>query len=390
MKWLTLSALILLILGIPVSAGAAEIRSNNNVEIGSEETISGNLYIAGGRSVVDGSVEGDLSVAAGDVYVTGTISDDVNIVGGDSAFSGSVLGDLRIIGGNIKVSGQIGGDLVLVGGEVSISPETSVGGDIILVGGRISLDGTGLATTSLWAVGGNVKLKGELGGNNTITTQQLDLEDNTKILGALNYFSPGELSKGSNVDVVGPVNFNRVSSIKDNGVIKQAVISFLNFWILLRFITTLLLTFLIVYIFKSFAQKTAEYTLDSFFPSFLIGLLISILMPVIILILFMSLILIPISILLTLSYFFIFIVSTAVSGIAVGALIKKAFSKEGLIEVTFNTAALGVVIITLLQFVPFVGEITRTLFFLAAFGAVWRHIYTQIRWGDIVLPGIKK
>ena len=79
-------------LGIPVSADAAEIRSNNNVEIGSEEIVSENLYIAGGRSVVDGSVEGDLSIAAGDVSLSGSVSEDVSIIGGDVTFSGSVEG----------------------------------------------------------------------------------------------------------------------------------------------------------------------------------------------------------------------------------------------------------------------------------------------------------
>lgn len=388
MKWLTLSILTLLILGTPVLADAATIRSNNTIEINKEEIISGNLYIAGGKVTVDGTVEGDLSIAAGDIFLNGTVQDDVVIFGGDINVSGIVNGDLRVVGGDINVSGQITGDLVLIGGHVNVLPEANVTGDIILAGGTITIND--INSAHLRAIGANIKLKGNIEGDAAITTQRLDLEDGAKISGTLNYFSPHEFNEGKNVNLSGKVNFNKVNSLQENGVIQQALLSFLNFWILLRFITTLLLTFLLVYIFKVFSQKTAEYTIKSFFSSFIIGFLVTILMPIVVLISFISLILIPISLLLTLAYIFFFIISTAVSGIAVGALVKRAFSKEDVLEVTFATAALGVVILTLLQFVPVVGEITRLIFFFAAFGAVWRQVYTQIRWGDLILFKTKK
>ena len=81
------------------------------------------------------------------------------------------------------------------------------------------------------------------------------------------------------------------------------------------------------------------------------------------------------------TYIFALIITTSVASIAVGALIKRAFSKEDVLEVSFSTASIGVVILTLLQFVPFVGEVTRFVFFMAAFGAIWKYIYSQIRWG---------
>lgn len=391
MKWLTLSALTLFIFGIftvPATVSAAVVRSNSEVEISSEETISENLYIASGRTTINGNVDGDLSVASGDVLLRGIVKDDVIIFGGDIEITGSVSGDLRIVGGDVRVSGHVDGDLLIVGGQVNILPDASVDGDILLVGGKILVEGP--INTNLRAIGGNIELKGEIGGGANITTQRLDLESGTKITGTLNYFSPQEFRKGDNVEILGKINFNQISSLKENGIIQQAVVSFLNFWMLLKFVTTLLLTFILVYIFKVFSQRTIEDTFKSFLPSFVTGILVAIFMPVAIAVFFVSLILIPISILLILSYIFILILSTAISGIAIGALVKKAFSKSENFEVTFNTAVIGVVIITLLQFVPYLGEITRILFFMAAFGAIWRYIYRQIRWGNLPLFGNKK
>ena len=181
------------------------------------------------------------------------------------------------------------------------------------------------------------------------------LESGSRVSGTLNYFSPNELEQNEDVNISGTVNFNRVESVQENGVIQQAIVNFLNFWILLRFITTLLLTFLIVYIFKVFSQKTTEFSIRSFFPSFITGILVAIALPVVALVAFISLILLPISILLILTYIFALIITTSVASIAVGALIKRAFSKEDVLEVSFSTASIGVVILTVLKFGPFVG-----------------------------------
>lgn len=388
MKKLIFGIILLLVFGIPTLADAAQVRSKNNIDIAESEIISENLYLTGGKIFVNGTIEKDLSIASGDIFLNGLIKEDVTIIGGNTNISGSVNGDLRVIGAEINLSGNVGGDILLIGGQINILPESNISGDILLVGGTIIINNT--ATSTIRAIGADVKLKGDIGGNTIITAQNLNLEKDTNFSGVLTYFSPNELNKGENVNISGTVNFNKVDSIQDNGVIQQAVISFLNFWILLRFVTTLFLAFLLIYIFKIFSQKTVEYTLKSFLSSFITGFLVLILMPLSAIVLFISLILIPVSVLIILAYIFTIIISTAIAGIAVGSLIQKAFSKKDNLEISFNTAALGVVIMTFLQFVPVVGDITRIIFIFTAFGAIWKHIYAQIRWGDALFGKIKK
>jgi hypothetical protein len=374
--------LIFILFLLPLISEAAIIRTDKTAIVNQEEKITENIYLIGGEPRVFGEVSSDVFGVGNKVEITGIINGDILAAAGNVHIAGEIVGDVRVAGANVNIEKNISGDLVVIGSNVVINENVKVGGDIILIGGTVNLKNT--SDKHVRIISGTTIVSGKILSSANITSERISILKDSEVAGELSYFSPRQaiIEDGSNVS--GSVNFNQVDSIRENGLVKHTIVSFLNFWMLFRFVTTLILTFILVYVFKIFSQNTALQSVKNFWKSLLVGLLTFIFIPVAITILLISLILLPVAILLGMVYAGIFIISNAIAGIALGALLKKTFTKKNVLEVSFHTATIGVVVLTLLQFVPVLGDFTRYLFITAAFGSVWIYLYNKVRWGNSI------
>lgn len=369
---------------VPSVVFGAGIRVASDITTVETDTFSDNQYLVGGRVDAHSTMQQDISIVGGRSALSGTVAQDALVIGGESVHvSGNIQGDARVLGSDVLIDGTVTGDLVIIGGTVRVAKEAVISGETLIVGGTVVFDAA--PTKHIRIIGGAVTIGGTIAQTANITTQRLQFTNTANIPGSIVYFAPQEFTKDDGAIITGTVKFNKINSIRENGIVEHAVVSFLNFWIVLRFVTTLMLTFLIVFIFKVFTQKTTEHMLQKFGSSVAIGAATIIFLPVAGIIFLASLILFPVALLLGLAYIFIMIIASSLAGVAVGALIKRVFTKTDTIEVSFHTAVIGVVLLTLIQFVPVVGELTRFVFFLAAVGAIWRYVYESVRWRKILL-----
>lgn len=384
-KALSKAALFGLLLSLfitPFNADASIIRSDKSAVIGAEENINNNVYLVGGDPKVLGNVSSDVFALGNNVEILGNVEGDVLAFGGSLNVKSNISGDVRIVGANVNIENNISGDLVVVGSNITVNENAKVVGEIILIGGTVNLKNT--SEKHIRVISGTTVVSGKILSTANVTSEKIHIMKNAEVSGNLSYFSPRQalIEDGSKID--GSVSFNKVNSIRENGIVKHLIVSFLNFWMLFRFVTTLILTFILVYVFKIFSQNTALQSIKSFWKSLFIGIMTFVFVPVIITIFLISLILLPVAILVGMIYAGIFIVSNAIAGIALGALLKKTFTKNKSLEVSFHTATIGVVVLTLLQFVPFIGDFTRYIFIAAAFGSVWIYLYNKVRWGNSI------
>lgn len=367
---------------MPISGlHAAQISSGAEIFLIQEEAINQNVYIAGGNVTLDTPVSGDVTIAGGTVNIKNTVNGDVMIAGGTVIIDSTVTGDVRVIGGTVILNSTIHGDFASLGGNIITKESSVIRGQALLIGGTLSQEGA-LDGSSKILVGKTI-LNGKINGPAEVTTQEITFKSKLLVSNQLAYFAPekGFQEDGANLGTA--VTFNQIKSIQENGIVKQAFLNFINFWILLRFITTLLLAFILVSVFRVFSQRTTDFALDSFWKSLLIGIIFTAFAPLAILILAISLIALPFSILLMLSYFMIMIIGGAVSGLVVGSLLKQAVSKNEKNEIDFQIATFGVILLTLVQFVPLIGDFTRILFFIVAVGSIVHYIYMNIRWRKV-------
>jgi len=367
-----ISVLILAPILWPQVANSAEIITETTVNLGNTNTYFENLYIGAGSTNISSEVNADLTIIGGETFISSRVTGDVFVAGGAVEFSGQVEGDLRIIGGDVRITGDVIGDILIIGGNVFVDKQATLLNDVMLIGGDINFQSD--SNKRLKVVAGKVFVDGMISGNSEITTQSLLVGSNSDISGNLSYYSPKKFNQQEGSIVTAEINYNKINTIRDTGIIKNTIVNFLNFWLLLKFITTLIVAFILVHIFKIFSVRVNNILSSSFFKSILIGFLSIFLLPVVILIFFISLVGLPIGLLLGLIFTILMLIAPAVSGVFIGSWIRKVFNKTNEYVVDFHSAALGVVLYTILQFIPYVGGLVRLIVLIAAFGAMVRFI----------------
>lgn len=61
-------------------------------------------------------------------------------LGRDVIVAGEALGDVAALEGSAEVTGRVDGDLVVLGGNARLGPEAQVGGDVFVLGGTVQAD----------------------------------------------------------------------------------------------------------------------------------------------------------------------------------------------------------------------------------------------------------
>lgn len=357
------------------NAFAAQIQTGLEI-YSNQQIIADNFYVAGGNVLLNNEFNQDVVVVGGEVVIDGLVKGDATILGGNSNILGEIQGDLRIIGGEINLQGKVSGDLVIFGGVVNLVEGAEILGESILVG--VEINQNSYLQNKLKVVAGKINLNGEVNTEIEAMTQRMTFGSNAKILGSLKYYAPFRAEQISGAEVSGNVIFNEIQTIRETGVVKSTILNLLTFWIILRFITTLIVAFLLIYIFRVFTQETNDLAISSFLKCLLYGLLSLFVIPLIILILFISLVASPIGFLILLVYLFIFIIAPSISGIFIGTIISRLLKKEKENNVSFSNATIGIVFLTLLQFIPYVGNLIRFIFTLVAVGAICKYLYLGI------------
>ena len=168
----------LLLLGALVAVPtvhAFEGRGGDVVNIGPDEVIEDDLYVAAGTFTLDGTVEGDLIVVGGTLTINGTVDGDLIAAGQSVVVNGSVGDDARIAGYALTVPGTISDDIIGAGFSLENRAESSVGGDVIYVGYQALLGGE--IDGDVNAAGGAVRIAGPIQGDVTVDVGGTDSSD---------------------------------------------------------------------------------------------------------------------------------------------------------------------------------------------------------------------
>ena len=355
---------------------AAIFTNVNELKINQEQVYSDNSYFLTAKSDISSTFEKDLFIVSGDSNFTGTVKGDLFVIGGKVNLSGVVEGDVRIIGGEVFVTGELNSDLVVIGGKVKTEPSAKINGQSLLIGGETFVNSHFANTLKI--ISAKTIINGEINSSPEITTQNLIFGSNSKINNGATYYAPVKATEESGSNISGQVNFNQIAPLKDVSFVKRAIINFVSFWLILKFVTTLLLAFILAYIFRIFTKNVVDISLLSFGKSLLTGLIFIIITPIIIALLLISLIASPIAILITILFIALLMIIPAISGIMVGALIRKLINKDDKHIIDFSTVAIGVVALTFIGFVPYLGDITKFILGLVAIGATARYFHIKI------------
>jgi len=351
----------------PVAAQAADLRQGPDVTIPSGTTVTDDVYAGAGTVTMNGTIAGSLIATGGNVNVTGTVERDVMVAGGTVTISGPVKGSVRLAGGTLTVSGPVAEDLVAAGGNLELSPDARVGRDLVLAGGSATV--AGQVGRDLTASAGTLDIRGHVERDIKAQVTNLHLESGATVGGNLDYASADSAQIDSGATVAGQVKHSPANFTAQPSPAQQATDVAVG-WV--RVLVGLFLLGLLVLLpFRAFSRRASEAIGSAPLASLGLGVALLIGIPIAALIVFVIGLVVggwPLS----LAALALLAIATAVGYVLAGLFVgSTTFRLLGRPEMHPLLALfVGLVILTVVGLVPFLGGIVGLVAVVFGLGAL--------------------
>lgn len=366
---------------LPTTATAATFRTGDTLQTSSRDTITDNLYAAGGTVSLNSTVEGDAYAVGGMITVSAPVRDDLLIGGGNINIIGDVGQDLRVVGGNIIVNGDVGGEVIVVGGTVQLLG-SEVQRDVTVAGGFVSINGT--IHGNLTVNGGEVHLNGTVEGAVAIDAEDpLQIGADTVVNGPFIYKGMEEAKVADGAKLAQGLQFEQWEKAapmeKRAKKIGGKALGLMSMAFLIKLIITLIAAFILVAIFPKCVKLATERSMKSYWMNVLYGLVIAIVVPIVGIVLLVTILGSLAGGLLLIAYGLALGIAKVLAGILLGVWLLKVMSKKKKeVAINWKPILLGTIVIHLLLLIPILGWLAACLFFLAAFGGLSLHFYHEV------------
>lgn len=363
--------LLLIFIVCVIAAGPAfcgvTLRSGDNVTIGSEESITEDLTVAGNNVSIMPSVDGDVTAAGRSVVVSGDVTDSIFAAGNTVNVTGRVGNDLRVAGSNVTLAGQVADNVYLAGSSVTFTEASNVAEDVLAVGNRVEM--LGVVGGDVRIAGNQITIRGTVNGNVFARANQLRILDGATINGNLFYESENEANIAPGATVLGDIQRTIPREERRRAMFWPGFL-----WWLIWLLAAIIFSIVVYLLFPGRVAAAADTIVGSLWVSIGIGFLALVAVPVAAFILMITVIGIPLAIALMVVYFLLLYAAKAWVGLAIGRWI---FGRVGRGPVSpIWMIVLGIVVLEIVSIIPFIGWLFALLALLAGFGgfliSVWR------------------
>ncbi len=369
-KWVVLALTFLL----AFPAFSANFRKGRLIEV---KNLSGDLYALGRETNIAGTLDGDLFALSRRVIVNGNITGGASIIAEKGRIKGVVGRSIRFIGRILEIDGEIKGDVLFMGQELRINPSGKVDGEIYSGSSTVRIDGT---VNGPVHIGCNEFIfSGEIASDLFLKAREISLEGG-KIEGKLEYWSKKQVKIPEGM-VAGGALFHKYIKHPEKALGKGKLTQkkrgapffftktgFRIAW----FISALFLGYLIFLLFPSQVKTFASELIERPLRTFLLGTAGLILIPILILLFLVIIFTIPMDLVILPLYFIGLYLGKLLAGLAIGILVLKWIFRK---EITpWITYPVGLVILVLLSFIPYIGWFLMLIARLWGFGAFFHKL----------------
>jgi len=356
---------------------AAETAVGESYYMPEAQAIEGNFYVAGGMVDLSGPVNGDLVAAGANLLMTGDVSGDVLVGGGTVELWGKTGGDVRLIGGQVRIGEDVGGEILAAGGFVQVRPNVTVQGDVIVAAGSPILAGN--YKGKVLAAGGDVVLAGAFEKDVVVYfDESFTISENTTIAGNLVYHGREAIEIPASVVIAGEVVFEKFEKkapemglpVRPDKEAKGAIALGIVMMMLLKALITFIAALVGIFAWRKLSAELVEHSVKNFGIDLLRGFLVAILGPVLVLILLLTLLGAFFGGFAALLYGMMWLIAMVYSGVLLGAMVFKLFSRSKEYPVNWKSALVGILLLHLIRLIPVIGWIFCAVFVLTVWGSV--------------------
>ena len=361
------------VLAVPSGASATEMRHEERLTIGKDEVIHSDLYAAGGRIRIEGTIEGDLVVAGGDIEISGHVLGDVLSTSGNLRVIGQVDGSVRSYAGNVSVKGTVGRNVMVAGGDVNIDRDAKIGGSLTSFAGHEALDGH--VGRDLLAMGGQVTITGDIQGSAKIWSGELIIDSSARVGGPIDFKSDNPPQVSSGAKLAYPVHYEKPKHRDDYRTVHYYI------WQVIWAAAYILFGLVLFALLPKFSEDAVKST-ENLLGSAGLGILVGFGLPIAACIACVTVVGLFIG-LATLSLWYGALYFGAV---IIGAMVGQwLMGRTGEPWPLIGRMAVGMVIVRLLTIIPHVGWVFKYGAALWGIGAISLAIYRRFQ--PVIAPG---
>ena len=348
----------------------------------------GDAFVAGRNISEPVSADRDVFAAGSSVTLKGEAAGDIHASGFDVEIEAQTAGDLYAAGASVTIRAPVGEDLSAIGFSVRTAESAPVTGNARLMGRTLTIDGP--VSGALSALGYDVILNARIDGDAWIIAEKITYGPEARIEGALRYAATKEAPPPERVIAADRVTFEKITPSeavrrarqqwdpREYPVLPTFMTIFAAFIVTVAFfvvVGALFLTFLPKPVSKLrhsiVAQPGMTFLLGVLGLSMLLGM-VPITAMTIVGLPFVPIILLVLLVAWTLGYI--------LGAYAVGMRVWQAFGGRDDIALLGRLATLtvAVIVVAMLNFIPFVGWIANYTLVLLGIGAVTRMLFDRL------------
>lgn len=347
-------AIICLSFVFPQTADAYEIRADNAINIGPDQTIEGNLYATGNTLNIEGVINGDVFFAGQTMTISGKVSGDVFAAGQFFNIGGEVDGSVRAAGNSLIVNGLVKQNIIFFGNTFSLQKDGNVGWDLFMAGANAGIDGQigrgfygAVANADISGkINEGVKLKmGEDQGSKDY--QALKINESAEINGDLNYSSKNEAKIMEGANISGNINFTKPEEKKFNPIAH-------GYKFLFSVFSALVIGLVLISLWKKPIIEITNKMQSNTAATIGWGIIIFFITPIISILLLFTIIGIPLALIIFVIWLIFLYFGKIFAGILIGqTLMKKLLPKKN--DSLIWSMIIGVVVAWLIFSIPLIG-----------------------------------
>lgn len=163
------------------------------------------LFLSGLSTTQTLAAPRDVLAAGATVSLRGTVAADTHATGFDVEVEAATGGSVYVAGATVTLRGTVGQDLNATGFTLRTTPDAVTTGNARLSGGVLTIEGP--VTGALTASGGEVVLNAAVGGDVVLAAGRLSFGPQAKIAGALRYYASAPVVIPSSVIAPDRVTF---------------------------------------------------------------------------------------------------------------------------------------------------------------------------------------
>jgi hypothetical protein len=274
-----------------------------------------------------------------------------------------VSDDVRAVGGSVECNGSIGKNVTAAGGNIRLSRESQVEGGVLAAGGEIRIGGH--VREQVLITGGEAHIEGEVGGNVSFAGGGITTLPGSHIAGNLRT----TLENSDRAQVAPGTVDGSVEIITEKRESQRTILGFttFHFWFKIVWAFSLLLTAVVLILLcPRSVEETGRAIWEHPWWSLLWGFVGIAATPLIVLILCITVVGIPMGAMLLVLYFWFLYLSQIALGIVIG---QRMFTPTGTGSLML-AVLVGVVLIQVLTFVPYLGALVSIAGALFGIGGI--------------------